>query len=279
MSHRPPLLAIFLSLVAQVSLSVTGSLPAAAEPSPAACPSVPDLPASVEAAYAVSIKSREILHFTSALAALAVPDQKRVFDAAMKATGTAQEQGAETAVAATCPTLDGIYGKVRAMAVIVNRWQIRELDVKRFAEFSDVVDTAVEALAAGDALSPDALTQALLPFADALPSTDPAVPALAEGCAQPHRDARPVTLVQAKYPALAASAGTQGIVEVKVSLTNTGDVRSAVLYHETLGDRLGSAELIRASILAAGTSTYAPELSDCRPVAGKYLFRVDYRRG
>jgi hypothetical protein len=266
-------------LVAQGCLSMSAPLPAEADPSPAACPSVADSPATVEAAFAVDIRSREILHFTSALASLAVADQKRVFDSAMKVTGTPQEQVAETAVAATCPTLDAIYGKVRAMAVIVNRWQLRELDVKRFGELSDVVETAVDALAAGDALSPDARRQALLPFADTLPPGVPAAPALADGCAQPHRDARPVTLVQAKYPGLAASAGTQGMVEVKVSLTNTGDVRSAVLYHETLGDRLGAPELIRASILAAGTSTYAPEVSDCRPKAGTYLFRVDYRRG
>jgi len=272
------MLAVILFLSAQACLSVSVPLPARADPSPAACPSVPDLPATVEAAFAVDIKSREILHFTSELAALAAPDQKSVFDAATKVAGTSQERDTETAVAATCPTLDGIYGNVRAMAVIVSRWQLRELDAKRFAELSEVVETAVEALAAGDALSPDVRRQALLPFADTLPPTVPAVPASAEGCAQPHRDARPVTLVQAKYPALAASAGTQGMVEVKVSLTDTGDVRSAVLYHETLGDRLGGPELIRASVLAAGTSTYAPEVSDCRPKAGTYLFRVDFRR-
>jgi hypothetical protein len=260
----------------------TAPLPAKADPSPAACPSVPDLPADVVAAFAFDIQSPEILHFTSGLAALATSDQKRVFDAAMKAAGTPQERDAETAVAATCPTLDGIYGKVRAMAIVVNVWEfegLAEIDDKQFDELSAVFDTAVGALAAGDALSPDARRQALLPFAGTpVTSEIPAVPASAGGCAQPNSDAHTIKVVEAKYTPLAAVAATQGTVDVKVTLTETGDVRSAKVYRQTVGDRPGAADLIRASILAAGTSTYAPEVINCRPISGKYLFKIRYRR-
>ncbi len=72
--------------------------------------------------------------------------------------------------------------------------------------------------------------------------------------------------VAAEYPALAVVAATQGTVQVKVSLTDAGDVRSVELYHDTLGDHPGSVELIRAS----------PEVSNCRPIAGTYLFQIDY---
>jgi hypothetical protein len=277
MRHRVRALVVIFVLVAQICLAVAAPLPAAADSSPAPCPSVPD-PAGVEAAFAFDIQSPEILRFTSGLASLAAPDQKRAFDAAMKAVGTPQEREAETAVAATCPTLDGIYGKVRAMAVIVNRWQLPELDDKQFDELSDVVETAVEALAAGDALAPDVRGQALLPFADTLAPADQAVPPSTQRCAQPNQNARPVNLAEPTYPAISAALGTHGQVAVKVTLTETGDVRSAALYSQTVGDGTGAGELIESAILAAGTSTYAPEVINCRPIAGGYLFKVDFGR-
>jgi len=278
MPQRVWTLLVIIVLLLQGRLSAASPLSAKSAPSHAACPPVPDLSAGVVAAFAFDIQSPEILHFTSGLASLAAPDQKRVFDAAMKAAGTPQERDAETLVAATCPTLDGIYGNVRAMAVIVNRWQLPELDDKQFDELSAVVEIAVEALAAGDTLSPDVRRQALLPFAGTVASEEPAVPAATQGCAEPNRDARAVNIAEATYPPTPAAAATHGQVVVKLTLTETGDVRSAALYRQTVGEGIGADELIESAILAAGTSTYTPEVINCRPNAGKFLFKVDFGR-
>ena len=279
MFGRARRLAVIVFAVAHGWLFASACRPALADSAPAACPSVPDLPADLEAAFAFDIRSPQVIHFTSALAALPPTEQKRVVAAALGAAETAPERDAEAAVAATCPTLDGFYGDIRAMFTIANRWQVPVLaDPKRFGDISRVVDTAVEALAAGDGIPAAARRQALLPFGDGVRDEPPAVPAQAAGCAEPDVPANVIEAVQAHDPPLADVAATRGTVVVKVSLTETGDVRTATLYRETLGDRTGAGDLIRASILAAATSTYAPQISKCRPVAGAYLFRIDYTR-
>jgi hypothetical protein len=272
------LLLVIMFLLLPGRVSAASPLSEKPGASPAACPSASEVSPSVEAAFAFEIQSAEIIHFASGLASLAAPDQKRAFDAAMKAAGTPQERAAKTALAATCPTLDDIYGKVRAMAVVVNRWQLPELDDTQFDDLSAVVDTAVGALAAGTALSPDVRRQALLPFADIVAPAHAGVPAATQGCAEPNQDARPVNLADATYPDMPGAAATHGQVAVKVTITETGDVRSASLYSQTVGQGVGADELIEAAILAAGTSTYAPEIVDCRPVVRDYLFKVDFGR-
>jgi len=274
-----PALAFIFFFLSDATYAASAQTPVGADPSPLACPSVPDLPAGIEAAFAFNIPSREILHFISGLAALPAADQKGAFEAAVAAAATSQERDARAAIAGTCPTLDEIYGQVRAKFIVVNRWQLAELsDAKRFAAFSDVVDTAVAALAAGDALSPDLRRAALLPFGAFASPEPPAVPEIAAGCAQPDARAHVIVAVTPRYPPLAAAAATSGSVVVKISLTDTGDVRSATLWRETVGDKVGAADIIRAAILAAAASTYAPEVTKCKPIAGLYLFRVDYKR-
>ncbi len=271
-------LALIVFLLAQGGFAAAAPLPAVAVPSPAACPAVPEPSVALEDAFAFDLRSPEILHFISGLAALPAAEREGVFEAAVAAAATSQERDAEALIAGICPTLDAIYGQARAKFIVVNQWRLAgPSDGKRSADFAGVIDAAVLALAAGDALSPDVRRAALLPFGDAVPAEPPPVPAAAGGCGLPDSRAHVIVAVTPRYPPLAASAATTGSVTVKIALTDTGDVRSAKLYRETVGDRPGAAEIIRASILAAAASSYAPEVTKCRPIAGRYLFRVDYK--
>lgn len=65
---------------------------------------------------------------------------------------------------------------------------------------------------------------------------------------------------------------------VKVSLSDSGDVRSARLFSDTLRRGVGSQDIARATILATVASTYTPEIKGCRPIAGVYLFEGEYVR-
>jgi periplasmic protein TonB len=90
-------------------------------------------------------------------------------------------------------------------------------------------------------------------------------------CAQPHKDATTTRPVEPDYPDLARQQGAVGTVQVKVSLTPTGSVVSTSVYKSS-----GNALLDKAALAAARASSYAPEVEDCSPVAGTYLFRADF---
>jgi TonB family protein len=62
-----------------------------------------------------------------------------------------------------------------------------------------------------------------------------------------------------------------GTASVQVNLSATGAVLSATIAKST-----GNAALDQAALLAAKQSTYKPEIKDCVPVAGAYLYRVDF---
>jgi TonB family protein len=59
--------------------------------------------------------------------------------------------------------------------------------------------------------------------------------------------------------------------DIQVDLSETGAVIDASVYVST-----GNPRLDEAARLAALHTTYAPEIRDCKPQAGSYLFRVDF---
>jgi protein TonB len=84
-------------------------------------------------------------------------------------------------------------------------------------------------------------------------------------------DAMLTRTVQPKYPENAREQGATGTVQVKVSLNPSGGVISTSIYKSS-----GNAELDQAALAAAHESTYNPEIEDCQPVAGTYLFRAGF---
>lgn len=275
-------LAVILLLTSGTT-SVAASAPAAAtaKPSPDPCASaVPDLPNDLQAAFAYDLESPAILRFIAVLATVPQRDQQRVFAEAVRAASSPAEQQAAAAVAALCPNLDELYGTSRALYLIVNAWKLGGLaDEKQSHDFSSAVETALWSLSVAQRLTPEQRRLAMLPFVNlGTPATPSPSPSKTGTCAA-DAPARLVHVVDPKYPLLARSASTTGLVRTKVSLSDTGDIRSVRIYTDSLHGRPGAQEVIRATILAAAASTYAPEIRGCRAVAGVYIFEVDFSRG
>jgi hypothetical protein len=159
----------------------------------------------------------------------------------------------------------------------VNLWQLGEFsDAARFQAFEGVLATAVAALSAKARLSPDDQGNALLPFIDLTVGSQPSPLPAAGTCARPHVSARDIHSVQPSYPSTATLNGTSGTVKVLVSLSDTGDVRSARAVPDSIVHGAGWPDIVRGSIFAAAASTYAPEIEHCVPVAGFYVFKAQY---
>jgi TonB family protein len=105
-------------------------------------------------------------------------------------------------------------------------------------------------------------------------SGEPAPPATAgtpaPACSQPYVAAHTIDAVSPSAPDDAD--GMTGTAEVQVSLDTAGRVTDARIYRST-----GSMGLDRVAVLAARRSTYAPQIVDCQPAGGTYLFRVDFQ--
>ncbi|MBC5804400.1 MAG: TonB family protein [Candidatus Eremiobacteraeota bacterium] len=91
-------------------------------------------------------------------------------------------------------------------------------------------------------------------------------------CAVPNaKAATKGQLVSADYPDIARQQGATGTAEVKVSLTAAGSVAGATIYKSA-----GNAALDQSAIAAAKEQTYTPDIVNCVPTAGNYLFQVDF---
>ena len=178
--------------------------------------------------------------------------------------------------AALCLRPEAAYGSMRGEALVATAWPIEDRDrEQRFGEFAAVLTTAVSALSSADTIQATDYNAALLPFAriydsNPSPETRPALP-----CESANADARVVDAVQPQYPLIAGVARTSGKVLLKVTLSKAGYVRSVSVFSETLGDKPGADLMVDAAILAAGGSTYAPGVINCRLVSGSYLFTTD----
>jgi protein TonB len=98
-----------------------------------------------------------------------------------------------------------------------------------------------------------------------VPTAGPATAAPA--CARPHVDALATVKVEPDYPEMARQQGAVGTTTVKVSLSQTGAVTGASVYRSS-----GNAQLDMAAVRAARSSSYRPEIDNCEPVGGDYLF-------
>jgi len=68
------------------------------------------------------------------------------------------------------------------------------------------------------------------------------------------------------------AAGVAATAQVQVTLDDLGRVTDARIYAST-----GTMSLDRAAVTAARRSTYAPQIVDCQPAGGTYLFKVDFQ--
>ena len=278
---------VFFASFGMLAPFLLGANSLAAEPSPAgtnaanaasAAPCASDGPDArdLPAAYAYDLESPAVLRFVRFVTAVPELAQKRIFDAAIASANDGPQQDVRAAVASRCPRPDAAYGTLRATYGIVNDWTLGELkDAARFQAFDAVVATAVSALSLGDEITPEQRMAAIRPF-DGFDLQAPAQPSPSASGHCTSSNARTLTVARPAYPPNAVFAATTGKVFVKVLLSDTGDVRSASLFRDTLGNAIGGEEIRRETIFAAASTTYAPGMRDCVPRQGAYLFESEF---
>lgn len=104
-------------------------------------------------------------------------------------------------------------------------------------------------------------------------SGPPVIPVEPSGpaCSDPNAQAKTLVAIAPDSASADVAAGSNVTAMIKVDLDENGRVLGVSVYAST-----GSLELDQAALRAARESTYAPETRDCRPVAGSYLFKVEF---
>ncbi len=92
-------------------------------------------------------------------------------------------------------------------------------------------------------------------------------------CDMPFAQASPIKLARPSYPQSAVDEGAVGTVRIKVSLAANGAVTNTGVYSTS-----GNAALDAAALDAARRTTYNPEVFECKPLTGDYLFTADFRQ-
>ena len=92
--------------------------------------------------------------------------------------------------------------------------------------------------------------------------------AQSEICSAP---ARTVYSALAEMPSMRYFDNATGTANIQVDIDKTGNMLAASVLKSS-GDTL----LDRSALAAAHASTFAPEMRDCSPVAGSYVFIVDF---
>ena len=105
------------------------------------------------------------------------------------------------------------------------------------------------------------------------PSPPPAAgrPSPTPSCAVPNVAATALNVALLDEPQAARDERITGETSVEVRLSATGAVVAFRIYRSS-----GNMLLDQAALRAARSSTYAPQLENCRPVAGSYLFDAEF---
>jgi TonB family protein len=117
-----------------------------------------------------------------------------------------------------------------------------------------------------------AVGQAALAASLSLSSLTPRtqVAGLGATCSNPVAAAR-ITEPSIQYPLISKIAGREGTADVGIELSATGQVVRAWIVQSS-----GDANLDRGALQSARASGYAPERSNCAPVAGRYDLGVEF---
>ena len=99
----------------------------------------------------------------------------------------------------------------------------------------------------------------------------PSPVASAAACDVPNARPRVLQLVKPTYTRYMEENHKAGVVDVLVYIDDHGIVVKAEIYHSA-----GDVYLDGATYDAAVATKYAPEIKNCVPVAGKYIYRTRY---
>jgi TonB family protein len=72
-------------------------------------------------------------------------------------------------------------------------------------------------------------------------------------------------------PEIAAQQGVGGTAQVKIDLTSAGKVAAESLFTGS-----GNKWLDNAALVSAKLTQFTPEVRDCQPIAGSYLYEVRF---
>lgn len=92
-------------------------------------------------------------------------------------------------------------------------------------------------------------------------------------CANPQADAAVRTAFPPELPEIARLQGTSGTAYLKIDLTPEGALANASIIQSS-----GSNALDQAALTAVRESSFAPEIHDCAPVGGSYVYVVDFSK-
>jgi len=238
----------------------------------------PEIASDFETTFADDLASPAIQRLVALLGSASPEAQADVVKRASAAARSPERAELRAALAKVCPEASDVVGFSRGVAVISHYWNTPELENEKSADdLTAELQTAVSALAHPDALTPEQRSAAAAPFealASAAPPPQPSATGSA-GCANQYSPAQPVAIAPLTYPVTALTTRSAGTILVKVTLSETGGVRSATLFKQT-GDGAGSDALVDAAIISAAATTYRPDLERCVPSGGSYLFKADF---
>lgn len=155
-----------------------------------------------------------------------------------------------------------IAAEIRIGHAILHEWQARGLD----RDYPTLFHLAVLQFGAVQAF---AAASGVNPTTGALPRNRPPRSA---SCRQPNRDASVAHPAEPDYPDSARDLGLGPVsVEVLVTIGASGSLLGAVIRTSS-----SNVAIDQAALRAARQSTYLPELVNCRPTDGTFMFRADF---
>ncbi len=253
-----------IAIVFGVLLAFGASGARAASPPPPACSdgSPASEPIAFPEAFAHSIDDSPTLRFIAHLLTLKPRAQATVL-ANVRRLGLADTAISDVEIG--CRT-ELAFRTLRVLRSIGFVWNVDQQD-RAFIVLARRVERALATLDRDAALEPFGLRASDLA----------AAPDVGGICTKPESAAHDLTPREPAYPELARSSGTTGLIRLSVALDREGLVR-AVTPSTIDVSGAGRDALVNSAIAAAGTSSYAPEISQCKPVAGSYTFTAEYRR-
>jgi hypothetical protein len=270
-------------------VSCSASLATAQSPAPSPTPitSLAGVPCtepvkiSPDDAFAHEITDPRTLAFLSFVQDIAPRERVAVRRRAAAPVAKTEIDELDRGLAADCSFEEVDYRTSRLVYMVARIWSGHEaLDIQ------DAVRHAIAALYLQDRISEQTRDATLAVFGtsvtqlDARVATSAAPPASTDPdpCAR-RIDARAIEPTQPFYPLDARANGVSGVVSVEVDMDEHGYVRSATLFKEDVNPPGARGDdLATQTIISAATTHYAPEFVDCKPRAGRYLFRAEYSR-
>ncbi len=274
-------LTLFLSFISPALAAPTSATSPSPSPVATACATVePGLADDVVSAFSSDLSSAPIQRFIALLGSASEAAQADVVKRASAAVRSSDDVSVRARLANVCPNATDVVGFSRSVIVISHDWTDPGLaNDKRAEDLTVVLQAAISALAHPDALTPEDRLTAIAPF-QALEngaSRPSPTPTASGPCLETTSPSRPIRFAPLRYPPIAQASRAAGEVYVKVSLSETGGVRSATLFKKSMGDDAGAQALVDAAIIVASASTYQADREKCVPSAGLYVFRAQFQ--